>query len=446
MLCTLPACSGALPTTDAGTREDCGNRKDDNGDGRVDCSDPQCVGNVRCQLRTEICDNLFDDDANGKRDCADQGCDGEACGSGCLCTQGEATETSCADGDDNDDDFTVDCQDSDCATAASCNGGVGGGGSGAGGGGSGIGGGGSNLGGGGSSVGGGGSGVGGGGSSVGGGGSSGGGGASVGGGAGGGSQTTTEICTDGIDNDADRAIDCADTSCVSNVACTNLADGKGCRTNSQCASGSCFTEATLGYPNGLCSRSCSTDAQCQTGHHCYSGKCRAGCTGTGLGTSGRCRIGYACFDPDADAATTNNVCVALCTSDQECLGSGTGYGCNPYSKFCESKDFGRARYGANCSSGTTCESGSCATGAEWPSGYCFGPCRVDLGNCGPGGRCQSLGAWQNVGYCQQTCSSTTQCAATYACQNGVCDCFTTGLLCSTARDCCSGVCSSGQCL
>jgi len=52
--------------------EDCGNEVDDNGDGRVDCDDPECQGvDPRCG---EICGNGVDDDGDGKVDCSDEDC------------------------------------------------------------------------------------------------------------------------------------------------------------------------------------------------------------------------------------------------------------------------------------------------------------------------------------------------------------------------------------
>jgi hypothetical protein len=60
---------------------------------------------------------------------------------------------------------------------------------------------------------------------------------------GGGCTPTTEVCTDGVDNDCDGAIDCADSNCSTNSACTGgctlLPAGATCTANSQCCSNSC---------------------------------------------------------------------------------------------------------------------------------------------------------------------------------------------------------------
>lgn len=41
-------------------------------------------------------------------------CEGQSCGSGCVCSGGLETETSCTDGADNDADGARDCRDADC--------------------------------------------------------------------------------------------------------------------------------------------------------------------------------------------------------------------------------------------------------------------------------------------------------------------------------------------
>ncbi len=73
---------------------------DEDGDGLVDCDDPDCVGHAACAPTAEICDNGIDDDGDGKIDCCDEDCQPcEICGNGV----------------DDDCDGDADCADSDCA-------------------------------------------------------------------------------------------------------------------------------------------------------------------------------------------------------------------------------------------------------------------------------------------------------------------------------------------
>jgi lysyl endopeptidase len=52
---------------------------------------------------------------------------------------------------------------------------------------------------------------------------------------------STEVCTDGIDNDCDSAIDCADSSCASDPSCASSCSPRGasCTTNASCCSNKC---------------------------------------------------------------------------------------------------------------------------------------------------------------------------------------------------------------
>jgi len=57
----------------------------------------------------------------------------------------------------------------------------------------------------------------------------------------GGCVPSTEVCTDGVDNDCDGATDCADSNCTGNPACTSGCSPKGdsCTVNSECCSNRC---------------------------------------------------------------------------------------------------------------------------------------------------------------------------------------------------------------
>lgn len=84
-----------------------------------------CSGSVKDpEPSAEVCDNREDDDDDGSVDCADSDCLGIA---GCvIVAEGEGEgelprrEDDCEDGSDDDGDTFVDCGDSDCATDVAC--------------------------------------------------------------------------------------------------------------------------------------------------------------------------------------------------------------------------------------------------------------------------------------------------------------------------------------
>ena len=504
-LAVLAAACGGTPPNPTPGPETCNNGKDDNGDGKIDCLDPKCFADAHCQVMMETCTNDTDDNGDSLVDCADPTCAGQSCGvgctclngikdygtgggtgggsgggsgggtgggsgggtgggsgggtgggsgggtgggsgggtgggtggggcvgcgNGCACSGGVKTEILCSDNIDNDTDNVTDCDDPDCANVTcgagclcvnlarkevNCTDGLDNDGDtradcadsdcvGAG----------------------------------------------------------TEICNDGVDNTCDRAIDCGDSKCTGNAACAGLNDGKPCLLDNQCAGGKCLTEASSGLPNGACSNlaSCtvSTNAGCNGGR-CLAGTtfntCVAPCTGTGTGSSGACRAGFACYDPDYSTTNNNNVCLPLCSSDSECSGGGSGYGCNPWSKRCGNLDRGLGKYGAACTSNAQCESGECLTGSLAPGGYCGGPCRGDTKNCGPNGWCSFDPSYgDNYGLCYQACTASTQCrqSANYNCwrtsagsNDYVCLCLPPGATCGANSQCCSGSCFLGTC-
>jgi len=273
-----------------------------------------------------------------------------------------------------------------------------------------------------------------------------------------------ENCTDGLDNDNDRAIDCGDTSCTGNGACSAQPDGRPCLFNNQCAGGLCDTQAATGAPNGMCTNAVNCNAANQTG--CNGGLCVAlgtvsrcfqRCTGTGLGATGRCRTGYACRDADTTPNNGDNYCQVLCVVDIDCVGAdGGGYGCNYWSTRCGPKNLNLAKYGAPCTASSQCETGLCATGSFYPGGYCVGFCRGDIPVCATDGDCAYFSTYgDNVGGCFDRCTAppilnNPQCRAGYQCRTRAgatyCTCGTAGEVCAVGGDCCSGTCSGTTCM
>lgn len=92
--------------------EDCANGVDDDGDGAADCADPDCASDPACQAPpAEICDNGRDDDGDNLTDCYDPDCLGAP-----NCQSVEI----CDNGVDDDGNGMVDCADSGCAAYPVC--------------------------------------------------------------------------------------------------------------------------------------------------------------------------------------------------------------------------------------------------------------------------------------------------------------------------------------
>ena len=145
--CDLDPVCAAIPN------EDCFNGIDDDFDGATDCADSACLRVTGCvPTRETSCTNSLDDDFDGSPDCADADCASDV-----ACRP--AAETSCVNATDDDFDGLTDCADADCARVVPC------------------------------------------------------------------VPATETNCTDRIDNDIDGLQDCNDPDCTSNAACGTLLDG-----------------------------------------------------------------------------------------------------------------------------------------------------------------------------------------------------------------------------
>jgi hypothetical protein len=108
-------------------KNNCNDEIDNDGDGKIDCCDPNCNNDPFCQdLQNQpdcsanlerTCNDGIDNNQDGRVDCADTTCIDEItiCGSTC-----EDFEVSCSDEVDNDGDGHIDCNDDDCADDQFC--------------------------------------------------------------------------------------------------------------------------------------------------------------------------------------------------------------------------------------------------------------------------------------------------------------------------------------
>jgi hypothetical protein len=113
--CADPACAGVFPCAciPPGSPEVCNDGVDNDCDGKNDCADSQCLASPACQNCTaEICNDGIDNDCDQLIDCADSAC--------FLTPTCAAKPEVCNNGLDDDFDGNIDCQDSDCATNPLC--------------------------------------------------------------------------------------------------------------------------------------------------------------------------------------------------------------------------------------------------------------------------------------------------------------------------------------
>lgn len=221
----------------------CFDNFDDDMNGLKDCADPSCDGRacgVSCICKNLVkaedrCDDGIDNEMDSLTDCNDPDCVGKSCRRGCTCVlDGGQKETDCTDGVDNDQDNRIDCLDTDCvgqfctppeiyfqctgAQQCRCNGGV-----------------------------------------------------QI-------AEVGSVLCRDGVDNDCDGQIDCAEMSCSGQscspdagaacecggsakkeVGCSNLLDDDGDQLI-DCADPDCIAGTTCNKPDGGGAGSCGSGA------------------------------------------------------------------------------------------------------------------------------------------------------------------------------------------
>ena len=107
------AASVSLEVLDGSMEVSCSNGIDEDADGLTDCADEDCAGDQACLI--EECSNGLDDDNDGLTDCSDDDC---------LLDPACLPPEDCTNGIDDDNDGLSDCADLDCAGTASCRGGL----------------------------------------------------------------------------------------------------------------------------------------------------------------------------------------------------------------------------------------------------------------------------------------------------------------------------------
>lgn len=216
-------------------------------------------------------------------------------------------------------------------------------------------------------------------------------------------------CGNGVDDDEDGLIDCADPDCETRTC----SDGEPCTQNERCQAGSCGGGQPVSCTN-------PPDTFCAAG-------------------TGTCQPGFGCVYPpqhvgepcnDDDACTRGD----RCTSQGTCSGAGTS--CPDSNSPCEKNPGHCDSATGRCVYATKRDGDSCGTTAA--SRCCSGSC-VDI----------SLD-WRNCGGCGVRCG-TSQCldAAATSCQppidvSGRCTC-TSDVDCPQDTHCTRGLCEPTLC-
>ena len=243
-------------------------------------------------------------------------------------------------------------------------------------------------------------------------------------------ENTALACSDGIDNDGDLAIDCADSDCAAQCG-MGCGDGTCDPVSEDCSNcemdcGTCDP----GCGDGTCDPVFETCGDCPVD----CGACTATCG------DGTCDAGEACDTCASDCGSCGGVC-----GDGTC-DAGEGETCSSCLADC-----------GTC--GPVCGNGSCEAGETCSS------CSSDCGSCGPvcgNGACESgetcSSCSSDCGACGPVCGNGT-CEAGETCSSCVSDCGSCGPVCgngtceagescsSCVSDCgsCGPVCGNGTC-
>lgn len=218
-------------------------------------------------------------------------------------------------------------------------------------------------------------------------------------------KTETD-CSDGKDDDEDRATDCADSDC-NDKACTSSA---ACLVSTRCVNGSCgggemkrcLTPPTSCFqPMGICSAgdggceyTVAATAQCDDGDLCTTqDKCEldGGCRGAQVSClqsgnaclegTGNCADGGCTFAPKVDAGCNDS---DSCTISDRCSAQGTCSGtrvsCEPTScrSFTNQCNADGGCIFALVDAGTSCDGGVCTLAGDCLPRFPYQPVNFDI--------------------------------------------------------------------
>ncbi len=224
----------------------------------------------------------------------------------------------------------------------------------------------------------------------------------------------TETCTDGIDNDGDGSVDCADTDC-SNKTCN---DHNVCTTVDTCSGGVCVGGPALTCDDG---NVCTTDS-CNPATGCVhannTASCSDGlyCNGTDTCSGGSCSVHTG--NPCSGGPVCNNTCNEAAdncytSSGTACTDDGnvcTNDICNGTGSCTHPNNTASCNDGNACTTVDTCSGGACVGGS---------PLSCDDGNVCTDDSCNSA---SGCVYSNNTasCNDGNACTTADTCSGGAC--------------------------
>lgn len=161
------------------------------------------------------------------------------------------------------------------------------------------------------------------------------------------------------------------TTCLSGTCISSAPDagpagaaGAACSVDTDCADGLCLRGTD--FPNGYCSKSCTTTSNCTFPSRCGvndtgvgpANVCYAKCTQPRQ-SPGDCRAGYVCLPDESGLSVCIPGCSATsCAGGQQC--DSRGFCCGTLGAVCCG--------GTTCNAGTACQSGTCIQAATGGGG------------------------------------------------------------------------------
>ena len=266
-----------------------------------------------------------------------------------------------------------------------------------------------------------------------------------------------KYCFDGKLSGSETDVDCGGPFCKPCV------DGRSCNDSRDCTNGVCETEATSRENSGKVCKPCTLNDHCAEGRWCNQGACvlveEAGVT---CSSAAECATGHC-----ADGVCCNTACDGACDAcskasgaeqDGTCRIKGVKNAADPGrcddthgtcggACSCDAKGACILAQGETCTKDVDCATGHCADGV-----CCNTACDAACSACSKkkspdvleDGTCTAFAIKNadDAGRCDQThgdCGGACSCNAEGACDSGL------GETCTLDKDCVSGHCADGVC-